>query len=90
MLGTQADTEIARRIGIQLIQVTLERRRLGIGPYQERQRVSWNEPMIHLLGSQSDAACAKLWGLSLFLLWPLPIVTFRQRACEYEHKTVNT
>ena len=69
MLGKVHDTKIAREFNIPRAEVSAERNRLGIPPFE---RIDWSAGKIRLLGKKSDGQIAKMFGIT-------PTSVFRKR-----------
>ena len=66
LLGQIPDARLARKLGISLVSVQLERRRRGIEPFRPRRPdIQWTRQMIQLLGTDIDDRIAERLGLSM-------------------------
>lgn len=64
LLGRLPDTEVARRLGLSLHHVVVERRRQGVRAARPAEPVQWTEERLAALGTVPDARLAKEWGIS--------------------------
>ena len=64
LLGRIPDKEVARRLGLSLHHVVVERRRQGLRSSQPADPVLWTEERLAALGTVPDARLAKEWGIS--------------------------
>lgn len=64
LLGRLPDTVVARRLGLSLHHVVVERRRQGVGAAQPADPVQWSTERLARLGTVPDAHLANEWGIS--------------------------
>ncbi|WP_133245597.1 hypothetical protein [Pelagibaculum spongiae] len=64
LLGTDYDTVIGKRLGINPLRVTYRRNQMGIEPYIRCDRIEWTDDMLEFLGEVPDVDFADYYEIS--------------------------